>query len=188
MGVPFPDRRAIVLALACLTCAVLPGTAFAQKIAVIDYQQIFDAYEGTSDAQKQLDLDLDEWDKQATEMRQEIDTLQEEFESQRLMLSEDRLQEKEDELRRKRDEYQRFAEEIWGVNGKAASRNAELTKPIAEKILETVAQYGNDTGLDIILDAGTGGVVWAKDDVNVTDDILNDIRATVTGTIPEETE
>lgn len=188
MGIPLPDRRAIVLALACVTCAALPGTGFAQKIAVIDYQQIFDAYEGTRGAQEQLDRDLEEWDKQATDMRQEINALEEELESQRLMLSEDRLQEKEDDLRRKRDEYQRFAEDIWGVNGKAASRNAELTKPIAEKILETVAQYGNDSGLDIILDAGTGGVVWAKDDVNVTDDILNDIRVTPVGTTPEETE
>jgi outer membrane protein len=158
-----------------------PGAPAAEKIAVVDYQKIFDEYEGTRDAQTTLDRELKEWDDQAREMRQEVDALSEELESQRLMLSADRLQEKQDELRRKRDEYQRFAEEIWGVNGKAAARNAELTQPIAERILEIIAKAGEEADVDIILDAGTGGVVWARDDVNLTDRIIEDLRISVQG-------
>ena len=105
--------------------------------------------------------------------------MQEELESQRLMLSEDRLREKMDELERKRSEYERFAQEIWGVNGKAAKRNAELTAPIAEKILDVSANLGDEMNLKVILDAGTGGVVWAKDDVNITDTVLEDLRIAV---------
>jgi Skp family chaperone for outer membrane proteins len=159
--------------------ALAPAAAAIDKIAVIDYQQVFDSYEGTRDAQQTLDLQLKEWDDEARAMRQEITVLEEEIESQKLMLSEDRLREKQDELRRKRDEYQRFAEDIWGVNGKAAQRNAELTQPIAERILDILAELGDEMDLEIILDAGTGGVVWAKDDVNITDRVVEEVRISV---------
>lgn len=156
------------------------GPAFAlEGLAVIDYQAIFDKYEGTSDAQQTLNRELKDWDEQAKSMRDEIQGLTEELESQRLMLSEERLREKRDELERKRDEYERFAQDIWGVNGKAAKRNAELTAPIAEKILDVIAKLGEEMSLDVVLDAGTGGVVWAKDDVNITDTVLEDLRIAV---------
>jgi outer membrane protein len=150
-----------------------------EGLAVIDYQTIFDKYEGTADAQQTLNRELKDWDEQAKTMRDEIDSLNEELESQRLMLSEERLREKRDELDRKRDEYERFAQDIWGVNGKAAKRNAELTSPIAEKILDVIAKLGDEMGLDVVLDAGTGGVVWAKDDTNITDAVLEDLRIAV---------
>lgn len=195
MGVPFPARRTDVLGgragilVLALLLALAPAAGAAEKIAVVDYQKIFDEYEGTRDAQTTLDRELKEWDDQAREMRTEVDALNDEIESQRLMLSEERLREKQDELRRKRDEYQRFAEEIWGVSGKAASRNAELTQPIAERILDIIAAAGEEAGVDIILDAGTGGVVWARDDVNLTDRIIEDLRVSVQGpAVPESVE
>jgi len=148
-------------------------------VAVIDYQLIFDRYEGTSDAQQTLNRDLKEWDTRLQDMRAEIDELQEEIESQRLMLSEERLREKTDSLEQKKSEYERFAQEIYGVNGLAAQRNAELTEPIAVKILDVVAKLGDEMNLQVVLDAGTGGVVWAKDDVNITDTVLDDLRIAV---------
>ncbi|MFQ5427150.1 MAG: OmpH family outer membrane protein, partial [Gaiellales bacterium] len=156
-----------------------PGVSLAEKIGVVDYQLIFDRYEATEDAQRTLDRELKEWDDEAKTMRDAIDALGDEIESQRLMLSEERLQEKQDELRRQREEYQSFAESIWGVNGRASKRNAELTQPIAERILEVVARIGDEQNLDVILDAGTGGVVWAKDDVNLTQIILDDLELAV---------
>jgi len=179
MGIPFPARRAVVLAGAA-AMILAAGPAFAiEGLAVIDYQTIFDQYEGTSDAQQTLNRELKDWDEQAKTMRDEIEALSEELESQRLMLSEERLREKRDELDRKKDEYERFAQDIWGVNGKAAKRNAELTAPIAEKILDVIAKLGDELGLDVVLDAGTGGVVWAKDDANITDTVLEDLRIAV---------
>lgn len=179
MGIPFPARRAVVLAgTAVLLLAAAPALAI-DKLAVIDYQAIFDKYEGTADAQQTLNRELKDWDEQAKSMRDEIDALSEELESQRLMLSEERLREKRDELDRKKSEYERFAQDIWGVNGKAAKRNAELTAPIAERILDVIAKLGEEMNLEVVLDAGTGGVVWAKDDVNITDTVLEDLRIAV---------
>lgn len=179
MGVPLPDRWAVVLGGILLTVASAAPSGAADDMAIVDYQMIFDRYEGTSDAQQTLNRDLKDWDAKAKEMRDGIDTLEDEIDSQRLMLSEDRLREKEGELSNLRSEYERFAQDIWGVNGEAASRNAELTAPIAEKILDVIGQLGADLGLEVILDAGTGGVVWAKDDVNITDSVLEELKIAV---------
>jgi outer membrane protein len=172
--------RAGILAVLFALAASRPAGA-AEGIGVIDYQMIFDRFEGTADAQRSLDLEMKEWEQTAKEKRGEIAKLNEELESQRLMLSEERLKEKQDLLRQKKEEYESFAESIFGVSGKAAQRNAELTKPIAEKILASVEKIGRERNLKIILDAGTGGVVWAEDDVNVTQIVLDELTSTATG-------
>lgn len=187
MGVSFSARRLWTLTAqagflaALLALAGTRSAAAAEAIGVIDYQMIFDRYEGTQDAQRSLDLEMKEWEQNAKEKRDEIAKLTEELESQRLMLSEERLKEKQDLLRQKKEEYETFAESIFGVQGKAAQRNAELTKPIAEKILASVEKIGRERNLKIILDAGTGGVVWAEDDVNVTQIVLDELTSTATG-------
>ncbi len=190
MAVPLPDRRADVLAaaLAALLLAAAPSARAAEEIAVIDYQSVFDQYEGTADAQQTLDREIKEWEKQIREQRDEIAELEKEIESQRLMLSEERLREKQAALDAKKREYERFAQDIFGANGKAAKRNAELTTPIAERILDVIAKIGEEKGLSMILDAGSGGVVWAKDDVNITQAVLDDLRISVRpATDPGET-
>lgn len=179
MAVPFPDRRADVLAVvAAVLLAAVPARA-AESIAVVDYQAVFDQYEGTADAQQTLDREIKEWEKQLRDLRAEIDSLRAEIESQRLMLSEERLREKQDVLERKQQEYERSAQDIFGANGRAAKRNAELTTPIAEKILDVIARIGAERNLSMVLDAGSGGVVWAKDDVNITEIVLDDLRISV---------
>jgi Skp family chaperone for outer membrane proteins len=188
MGVPFPDRRPLVLtgrlpaaalALGIALVAFVAAPASAADIAIVDYQTIFERYEGTADAQRTLDRELKDWDTEAQEKRERIQELTKEIDSQRLMLSEERLREKNDELARLKDEYQDFAEDIWGVDGTAARRNAELTAPIAEKILDVIARIGDEKNLDVILDASTGGVVWAKDDINLTQTVLDDLSLLV---------
>jgi outer membrane protein len=184
MGVSLPNRRAVVLIALVIGLIALSLPAVsraAEGLAIVDYQAIFDAYEGTSDAQRTLDRELKDWDEQAKQMRDAIETKSEELESQRMMLSAERLQEKQDELRRLKDDYQGFAESIWGVNGKAAQRNAELTKPIAERILAVIEKVGREMNLKVILDAGTGGVVWADDDVNLTTAVLDDLQISISG-------
>ncbi len=120
MGIPFPDRRSLVLAIALVIGVVsLAGRVAAADLAIVDYQAVFEKYEGTSDAQRTLDREMKDWDAQAKEMRSEIENMTNELESQRLMLSEDRLREKTEELDRLREEYQTFAEDVWGVEGRA---------------------------------------------------------------------
>jgi Skp family chaperone for outer membrane proteins len=179
MGVSLSDRWHVFLAAALVFVLVAVPAAHAIDIAVVDYQLIFDRYEGTADAQRTLDREIKEWEQEAKALRDTVATLQSELESQRLMLSDERLREKEDQLRAKKEEYETFAESVFGVDGRAAKRNAELVRPIAEKLLGVIAEIGRERDLKIILDAGTGGVVWARDDVNITQLVLDDLSAAV---------
>lgn len=179
MGVSLSDRRHVLLALVLVCSLGTMPAARAVEIAVVDYQLIFDRYEGTADAQRTLDREMKEWEQEARSLRDSVATLQSELESQRLMLSEERLREKEEQLRAKKGEYETFAESVFGIDGRAAKRNAELVRPIAERLLEVIAEIGRERDLKIILDAGTGGVVWARDDVNITQLVLDDLTAAV---------
>ncbi|MAG63216.1 hypothetical protein CMO84_06795 [Candidatus Woesearchaeota archaeon] len=177
MGVSFPDRRPGLLAGLILLTSVMISPALAGEVGVIDFQTIFDKYEGTADAQKALDLQLREWDDEARAMRDEIESLSTELEGQQLMLSEEKLAEKRASLEEKKNEYQQFAESVWGIEGLAAERNAELARPIAEQILEIVAKMGEEMRYSVVLDAGTGQVVWATESADMTGLVLDELES-----------
>jgi Skp family chaperone for outer membrane proteins len=149
----------VVLALVCLA-----GGAVAQdiKIGYIDSERIFNEYGATREAQDQFDRDVEAWRKEAEQNERDLQLMREELESQRLLLSEKALQDKQMALQTKASEYERFVQSIWGPTGKIAQRNAELTKPIIEKIRLVLDKLGAEQGFSIIFDAADGNIVYGE--------------------------
>lgn len=146
------------------------------KIGYIDSQRIFANYKGTADAQAKFDKEMAEWKRQAERMRKEIDRLRKELEAQSLMLSEERKREKEQALQSKYIEYQQFVTRIWGPNGEALRRNAELTKPIIDKINVILRKIGKEEGYDFVFDAAEGNVVFARPEFDLTDRVIEELN------------
>src|SRR5262245_60364195 len=134
-----------VLALAAAVSAPAGGTVLAAdelKIGFVDSGRIFEEYEGAKDAQRTLERDSKEWETKAQDLKSQFTNSAEELESQRLMLSQERLKARETEVATLRKTYEDYVTSIWGDNGKLSQRNAELTKPIIDRvnsILHTIA-------------------------------------------------
>ena len=109
-------------------------------------------------------------------MEEEIVALEEELKNQSLLTSEEKKAERLQAIQEKYLAYQRFQEEIWGDNGKLYQRNQELTQPIIDKVNAVIQKIGEDGEYDFIFDAAVGNLVYAKDDYDLTELVLEDLN------------
>ena len=154
------------------------SAAFAKelKIGYIHSQRILSEFQESAEAQRTLDDEQREWLKQAKQMEDEISAMEKELENQSLLLSEEKKAERLQEIQKKYLDYQQFQQEIWGEQGKLYQRNKELTQPIIDKVNQVIQKIGEDLDYDIIFDAAVGNIVYAKDDYDLTDMVLEDLN------------
>ncbi|MDO5577352.1 MAG: OmpH family outer membrane protein, partial [Fibrobacter sp.] len=151
------------------------STSWAQKIGFINSEMIFTEYEGTKAAQAKFNKEVEKWEAEASKQQKEIKDLKEQLDKQSLLLSNDRKKEMEDSLNQKMVNYQKFLQDKFGQKGEALTKNEELTKPIIEKINKIIEKIAKDENYDYIFDARAGGVIFAKEDYNLSKRVLAEL-------------
>jgi outer membrane protein len=163
-----------------IVCALLLASASVSaeelKLGYIDSARIFAEYKGTEDAQRSFDQEVATWEEEARVMRAELDSLLQEYQAQSLMLSDALKAEKEQRINEKRTTYETFVQSIWGPEGKLAEKNSALVQPIVDKINVVLQRIGEEEGFDLVLDAAAGGIVYAADELDLTDRILEELN------------
>jgi len=167
-----------IIVAGLLLAAALPRISAARelKIGYIHSQKILAEFQESVEAQRTLDEEQKKWADEAQKKEQEIKSLEDELENQSLLLSEEKKAEKLQEIQTKYMEYQRFQQEIWGETGKLYQRNKELTQPIIDKVNAVINKLGKDGNYDIIFDAAVGNIVYAKDEFDMTQLVLDDLN------------
>jgi len=165
------DRKLSWIGLGLVVLFFSGYQAYAEefKLGFINSIKIRAEYKEFADAQTKFDKEIAEFQNQDVSLRQEIDSLQKVLESQSLLLSEAKRKEKEQQLEVKKQAYRKFFDEIFGPDGKVEKKNAELTKPILEKI-------ANQDGYAFIFDAVNGNIAYAKKTFDITDKVLAELN------------
>ncbi len=168
------QMMAIVTALVVL-CAF--STAFAAgDMAYVHSERIRIEYDGARDIDNQLQASVNDWKAQARDMETAIRALVAELESQQLLLSNEALMEKQQAIQEQQVAYESFLNDVWGVSGLAARREAELWQPAIERINVILQEIGSEGEYDMIFDAAMGSIVYAAPGTDLTQrviDVLN---------------
>ena len=163
--------------LLSLALVYLPKTyAEELKIGYINSIRIRTEYKEFADAQAKFDKEIADYQKQDSALRIEIDSLARLLESQSLLLSEAKRKEKEQQLGAKKLAYRKFFDEVFGPDGKVEKKNAELTKPILDKINVVLEKIANTDGYAFIFDAVNGNLAYAKKTYDLTDKVLSELN------------
>ncbi len=177
----FCARRALIVRGGAAVCAVaalallaLPAPLAAQavsppKVAVIDVGRILtDSKLGQGAVQKLRELQ--ESKRGQDKAKQDaIKDLQNRLAEGRLSLSDERLAEMQKELEEKVIELQRFRDDADREMQKARDRAFE---EIEKKVMPLINQIGNERGYTLIFNKFQSGLVFARDEVDITDVIL----------------
>lgn len=161
-----------------LSVLLFAGYAYTKdlKIGYIHSQRILSEFQESAEAQRTLDDEQKEWLNEARQMEEEILALEEELKNQSLLTSEEKKAERLQLIQEKYLAYQRFQEEVWGDNGRLYQRNEELTQPIIDKVNAVIQKLGEEGEYDFIFDAAVGNLVYAKDDFDLTELVLEDLN------------
>ena len=144
----------ITFLIALAGVSLFPLAAMAQeKIVYIDSYRIRLEYKEFQDAQAQFNKEVDQWNKEVEEGQKGVEAMEDTLQKQALILSEAKKKERQQLIDATKAEWQKKANDIFGPEGRAEKRNAELTKPLLDKInavLEKLAARSN--GIRVLCD------------------------------------
>jgi outer membrane protein len=172
-------RRIIMRWIIVCTGFLVAGTApaFAQggKIGYVNSQRIFAETPEFQEAQARFEKEVEDWNGRAADMNTVIDSIKLDKEKNSLIWSASKRKEVEDLLTAKQDSLQRYLDETFGPNGKAERRMAELSKPIEERIISIIRRIAIEKDFDMVLDVASVSIAFAKESLDLTDDVLAEI-------------
>jgi outer membrane protein len=170
--------RAVPLSLA-LAAALAAGAAAQQpalKLGYINSQRLLQEAPGRADAQKAFEAEVSGYDSRLKKQRDELEAAMSKYQGEQASLSPSARVGRENELRVKQQQYQDSAQKYQEI---AQRREAELTRPILEKIQKAIEAERAEGGYAMILDAGSqaGIVVAADKSLDLTDKVLARVKA-----------
>ena len=160
------------IALALVFCFSLDSVnAQGLKIGFVKDEFIKQEYKAWQRAQEQWELESKAWDDEAIAKQTELQELVEEYERQKLILSEDKKREKEASIMAKQEVLDAYTRQIYGPNGVAERKQAQLIQPLIEKVSEVIELIAIEENFDVIFTMQSG-LGYIKETYDVTDKVL----------------
>jgi outer membrane protein len=155
------------------------------KIGYVNSAEIFARYKTFSDVQERFDKEVEEWKQRTEEMKAEVDSLAAYIKGEisvlppRLpfhALSEAKQEEKRQEYQTKEAAYLEYVDTIFGPDGTAERRNAELTQPVLDKINSVIASLAQEEGYHYVFDAVAGNIAYADTQFDLTEMVIEELN------------
>lgn len=171
-------KRITTLALAVVMMAAVfaPKVQAKEfKVGIIISERLLNEFPEAQDAQKTLNEEINEWQRQAQSMQDELQSLQKELSEEAMMFyTEEKKQQKQAEFQRKLGAFRDFQQ---GIEQRAMQRNQELFAPINEKIQKVLDKIAEQDGYDLILDAVGASIAYANPQLDITDRVLEELKS-----------
>lgn len=169
-------RRYIVTGLAALAVMVAAQPAAAQnaRIGFINSQRILAEAPGTVEAQQAFEADMEQYRAQVDSLETALDRARESYQRQQSTLGETARQERQAQLQQQFNVYQQRVAELEQL---AQRRQAELVQPIMQRISTVIEEIRQREGYAMIFDASTGALITADPALDLTDRVLESLRA-----------
>jgi outer membrane protein len=149
---------------------------FTQKYAIIDTKYILDKMPEYKNAQKQLDIYAELWQKEIDNMQKELDKMYKDFDAEQVMLSDELKKKREDQLFVKEKTVRDLQRQRFGFEGDLFKKRQELVKPVQDKVYNAVQKIAVQRGYDFILDKSEGiTVIFADPKLEKSDDVLKEL-------------
>jgi len=173
-----PVRFATLLAAGLSLLALFAPAAGAQtRIGYVDSGRIWSEFRLAQEAQQRFDRQVQGWRDEAAEKERVVAELRKEVRDQSPVLSSLKRQEKETALTRAIGEYESFIQEVWGTNGRATQENARATDEIVLLVRRAVEKIAGSKGIELVLDAASGFILYADKNLDLTNEVLAELAA-----------
>jgi len=144
----------------------------AQKVALVDVNEILEELSDYQNAQSEIDNISAKWRQEIALEMDEIKSLYNKFQAEQVLLSDEIKRQREDEIMAKESAVRDLQKRRFGPDGDLFRKRQELISPVQDKVFAAIEDLASDRGYDIILDkAGSAGILFANDDYDKTDEV-----------------
>jgi outer membrane protein len=162
-------KQFVVLVFVCLALVASPAMAQDQKIAYVDLQKALNLSAAGKEAKEKIKTRVQGYDADVQQRQEELKKLKEDLEKQAMLLSEEARNAKERDYQQKVKEYQRFTKDIQET---LQQMDADFTRKILEDLLKVAQELGKKDGYAMILEKTESSIVYADENIDITDDVI----------------
>lgn len=164
--------RKILTAVVLMLVLACPN-AFAEKIGVINMQEVVTKSEPGSQAMEKLKTSFESMKTNLDKRKEEIQKMRDDLQKQSMALSQEAKQDKEMDFKRKVRDFQDMFQDY---QGKMKAEEDRLSKPIIEQVVSTIRDYGQKNGFTAILDSQNSGMVYFDKTIDLTNTIVTEVN------------
>ncbi len=154
----------------------IPLTAlFSQvKIGYVDSETIMKQLPEAQEAQRKIDVLIQQWQAELQKMREEWKSKYDEYERRKLILTDEARAQMERELSELDRKIGDFQMQKFGPDGELYRKQDELVKPIQNKIFNVIKEVAVEEGFDFVFDkSGEILLLYANEKYDLTQKVLN---------------
>lgn len=157
-----------------ISCLLL-STIFvnAQRYAVIDTKYILNKMPEYIQANKQIQLISEQWQKEIDDKQAALDQMYKNYAAEQVMLSDELKNKREAELFNKEKEVRDLQKKRFGYDGDVFKERQRLIKPIQDKVYNAIQKIAVEKAYDFVLDKSEGiTVIFVDPKLDKSDDVL----------------
>jgi outer membrane protein len=163
--------------LAAAAALVLTFSANAQKIAIVDINQVLNSLADYKKAQEDLDKIAQKWRGDIAQQQDVIKGLYNRYQAEQVLLNETQRKQREEEIMNKEKEVREAQRVKFGSDGELFKRRQELVKPIQDKVYAAIERFANEKGYDLILDkSSSAGLIFANPTYDKTSSVIDLVK------------
>jgi outer membrane protein len=149
----------------------------AQKIAIVDVNQILNTLPEYKQAQENLEKIAQTWRADIAKQQDVIKGMYNRYQAEQVLLNDDTRRQREDEITAKEKEVREAQRAKFGPEGELFRKRQELVKPIQDKVYGAIEKFANERGYDLVLDkSSSAGLIFANATYDKTQQLLDMIK------------
>lgn len=163
--------------LSATTMMFLTLSLSAQKIAIIDVNQVLNALPEYKQAQDELDKIALKWRGDIAQQQDVIKGMYNKYQAEQVLMNDEARKKREDEIMGKEKEAREAQRVKFGPEGELFRKRQELVKPIQDKVYTAIEKFANEKGYDLILDkSSSAGLIFANATYDKTQNIVDMVK------------
>ncbi|MEW6326335.1 MAG: OmpH family outer membrane protein [Thermodesulfobacteriota bacterium] len=166
-------KKRILILIGIIIGLMVAGQSWAEektKIAILNIQKILTESEVGKKTKDDLSSKFKNLQEKINKKQDELEKFRQDLEKKTAVISAEARDEKEREYQKQYREFKQLYEDAQ-YEMQQAERKA--TEPLIKSLQTILEKFGKEQGYTLILDPVRSGVVYAADDIDVTDKILD---------------
>lgn len=152
--------------------ALMTFTASAQRIAIVDINEVLGSFVDYQNAEKEIDNVASGWRQEIAQEYDKIKALYNKYQAEQVLLNDDQKKEREDEIMEAEKAVRQMQKNRFGPEGDLFNKRQELVSPIQDKVYAAIEDFASDRGYDLIFDkGGAAGLLFVTEEYDKTAEV-----------------
>ena len=163
------SSRAVVAFGTLLGMLVLVGFSAKANIGFVDVNKVIQTSSEGKKAKESIDADYTKKKAQLDKKKAEIDKLAQDLQARRKFMQEDTYKAKNFEIQEMMGNFQKT---VMESEAELREKQNSVVQPMLERLTKVTDRIAGEKKLDLVLDTKTPGVIFAKKELDITDEVI----------------